>query len=48
MIRQDIELANNNAHMLSEAVSFADPDLEAVEENDLIKVRVLPGFPCLT
>ncbi|KAF9385903.1 hypothetical protein CPB97_004304 [Podila verticillata] len=37
MIRQDIELANNNAHMLSEAVSFADPDLEAVEENDLIK-----------
>ncbi|KAG0040980.1 putative actin patch assembly and actin polymerization protein [Podila clonocystis] len=37
MIRQDIELATNNAHMLSEAVSFADPDLEAVEENDLIK-----------
>ncbi|KAF9389714.1 putative actin patch assembly and actin polymerization protein [Podila verticillata] len=37
MIRQDIELAKNNAHMLSEAVSFADPDLEAVEENDLIK-----------
>ncbi|KAF9131943.1 putative actin patch assembly and actin polymerization protein [Mortierella sp. 14UC] len=34
---QDIELARNNAHMLIEAVSFADPDLEAIEENDLIK-----------
>ncbi|KAF9319601.1 TOM1-like protein 2 [Podila horticola] len=37
MIRQDTELANNNAHMLSEAVSFADPDLEPVEENELIR-----------
>ncbi|KAF9347112.1 hypothetical protein BGX26_001383 [Mortierella sp. AD094] len=36
-ILQDIELANNNAHMLIEAVSFADPELEAVEENELIK-----------
>ncbi|KAF9559932.1 putative actin patch assembly and actin polymerization protein [Mortierella alpina] len=35
-ILQDIELANNNAHMLVEAVSFADPELEAVEENALI------------
>ncbi|KAF9188392.1 putative actin patch assembly and actin polymerization protein [Haplosporangium sp. Z 767] len=34
---QDIELARNNAHMLIEAVSFADPELEAIEENDLIK-----------
>ncbi|KAG0339794.1 TOM1-like protein 2 [Podila horticola] len=37
MIRQDTELANNNAHMLSEAISFADPDLEPVEENELIR-----------
>ncbi|KAF9984451.1 putative actin patch assembly and actin polymerization protein [Mortierella antarctica] len=36
-ILQDIELANNNAHMLVEAVSFADPELEAVEENALIR-----------
>ncbi|KAF9198203.1 putative actin patch assembly and actin polymerization protein [Haplosporangium sp. Z 27] len=36
-ILQDIELANNNAHMLVEAVSFADPEIEAVEENELIK-----------
>ncbi|KAF9967304.1 putative actin patch assembly and actin polymerization protein [Mortierella alpina] len=36
-IRQDIELANNNAHMLVEAVSFADPETEAVEENALIR-----------
>lgn len=35
---QDIELARNNAHMLTEAVSFADPDLEAIEENELIQV----------
>ncbi|KAF9275866.1 putative actin patch assembly and actin polymerization protein [Mortierella alpina] len=35
-IMQDIELANSNAHMLVEAVSFADPELEAVEENALI------------
>lgn len=35
---QDIELARNNAHMLIEAVSFADPDLEAIEENELIQV----------
>ncbi|CAO3570530.1 unnamed protein product [Mortierella alpina] len=35
-IRQDIELANNNAHMLVEAVSFADPETEAVEENALV------------
>ncbi|KAF9931003.1 putative actin patch assembly and actin polymerization protein [Linnemannia zychae] len=34
---QDIELARNNAHMLIEAVSFADPELEAIEENELIK-----------
>ncbi|KFH67406.1 hypothetical protein MVEG_06139 [Podila verticillata NRRL 6337] len=34
---QDIELARNNAHMLTEAVSFADPDLEAIEENELIQ-----------
>ncbi|KAG0012537.1 putative actin patch assembly and actin polymerization protein [Entomortierella chlamydospora] len=34
---QDIELARNNAHMLIEAVSFADPETEAVEENELIK-----------
>ncbi|KAF9437417.1 putative actin patch assembly and actin polymerization protein [Entomortierella beljakovae] len=34
---QDIELARNNAHMLIEAVSFADPDTEAIEENELIK-----------
>ncbi|KAF9357516.1 putative actin patch assembly and actin polymerization protein [Mortierella sp. AD094] len=34
---QDIELARNNAHMLTEAVSFADPDTEAIEENELIK-----------
>ncbi|KAF9582798.1 TOM1-like protein 2 [Lunasporangiospora selenospora] len=34
---QDIELARNNAHMLVEAVSFADPEVEAVEENELIK-----------
>ncbi|KAF9301367.1 putative actin patch assembly and actin polymerization protein [Mortierella antarctica] len=34
---QDIELARNNAHMLIEAVSFADPDLEAIEENELIQ-----------
>lgn len=37
---QDIELARNNAHMLIEAVSFADPELEAIEENELIKVRL--------
>ncbi|KAG0247885.1 putative actin patch assembly and actin polymerization protein [Mortierella polycephala] len=37
---QDIELARNNAHMLIEAVSFADPELEAIEENDLIKELV--------
>lgn len=37
-IMQDIELANSNAHMLVEAVSFADPELEAVEENALICV----------
>ncbi|KAG0212188.1 putative actin patch assembly and actin polymerization protein [Mortierella sp. GBA30] len=36
-ILEDIELANNNAHMLIEAVAFADPELEAVEENALIK-----------
>ncbi|KAF9396053.1 putative actin patch assembly and actin polymerization protein [Mortierella sp. AD011] len=36
-ILQDIEVANNNAHMLVEAISFADPELEAVEENELIK-----------
>ncbi|KAF9993933.1 putative actin patch assembly and actin polymerization protein [Entomortierella chlamydospora] len=36
-ILQDIEVANNNAHMLIEAISFADPELEAVEENELIK-----------
>ncbi|KAF9292023.1 putative actin patch assembly and actin polymerization protein [Mortierella alpina] len=34
---QDIELARNNAHMLIEAVSFADPELEAIEENELIR-----------
>ncbi|KAF9173425.1 hypothetical protein BGX20_003237 [Mortierella sp. AD010] len=34
---QDIELARNNAHMLIEAVSFADPETEAIEENELIK-----------
>ncbi|KAF9162580.1 putative actin patch assembly and actin polymerization protein [Actinomortierella ambigua] len=34
---QDIELARNNAHMLTEAVSFCDPDTEAIEENELIK-----------
>ncbi|KAF9427876.1 putative actin patch assembly and actin polymerization protein [Podila epigama] len=34
---QDIELARNNAHMLTEAISFADPDLEAIEENELIQ-----------
>ncbi|KAG0300165.1 putative actin patch assembly and actin polymerization protein [Dissophora globulifera] len=34
---QDIELARNNAHMLIEAVSFADPELEAIEENELIQ-----------
>ncbi|KAI1319768.1 putative actin patch assembly and actin polymerization protein [Mortierella claussenii] len=34
---QDIELARNNAHMLTEAISFADPELEAIEENELIK-----------
>ncbi|KAF9425398.1 putative actin patch assembly and actin polymerization protein, partial [Entomortierella beljakovae] len=36
-ILQDIELANNNAHMLVEAISFADPEVEAIEENELIK-----------
>ncbi|KAF9104013.1 hypothetical protein BGX27_010272 [Mortierella sp. AM989] len=36
-IAQDIELARNNAHMLTEAVSFADPETEAIEENELIK-----------
>jgi hypothetical protein len=36
---QDIEVARNNAHMLIEAVSFADPEMEAIEENELIKVR---------
>jgi hypothetical protein len=36
---QDIELARNSARMLTEAVSFADPDMEAIEENELIKVR---------
>ncbi|KAG0358359.1 hypothetical protein BGZ54_010459 [Gamsiella multidivaricata] len=35
-IFQDIGLANNIAHMLVEAVSFADPELEAIEENELI------------
>ncbi|GJJ75260.1 LAS seventeen-binding protein 5 [Entomortierella parvispora] len=34
---QDIEVARNNAHMLIEAVSFADPEMEAIEENELIK-----------
>ena len=37
-IMTDVELADNNAHMLHEAVSFANPELEAVEENELIKV----------
>lgn len=36
---QDIELARNSARMLTEAVSFADPEMEAIEENELIKVR---------
>ncbi|KAF9114594.1 hypothetical protein BGX27_010350 [Mortierella sp. AM989] len=36
-ILQDIELANNNAQMLVEAVSFADSETEVVEENVLIK-----------
>ena len=40
---QDIELARNNAHMLIEAVSFADPELEAIEENELIKVWMKPA-----
>lgn len=34
---QDIELARNSARMLTEAVSFADPEMEAIEENELIK-----------
>ncbi|KAG0345436.1 putative actin patch assembly and actin polymerization protein [Podila humilis] len=34
---QDIEVSRNNAHMLIEAVSFADPELEAIEENELIQ-----------
>jgi len=38
---QDIEVARNNAHMLIEAVSFADPEMEAIEENELIKVASL-------
>lgn len=36
---QDIELARNSARMLAEAVSFADPEMEAIEENELIKVQ---------
>ncbi|KAG0053306.1 putative actin patch assembly and actin polymerization protein [Gryganskiella cystojenkinii] len=36
-IMSDVELADNNAHMLHEAVIFANPELEAVEENVLIK-----------
>ncbi|KAF9963812.1 putative actin patch assembly and actin polymerization protein [Modicella reniformis] len=34
---QDIELARNSARMLTEAVSFTDPEMEAIEENELIK-----------
>ncbi|KAG0310570.1 hypothetical protein BGZ99_000295 [Dissophora globulifera] len=37
LILQDIEVANNNAQMLTEAISFANPETEAIEENALIK-----------
>ncbi|KAF9910618.1 putative actin patch assembly and actin polymerization protein [Lobosporangium transversale] len=36
-ILQDTELAKSSAQMLIEAISFADPEIEAIEENELIK-----------
>ncbi|KAF9584173.1 hypothetical protein BGW38_007344 [Lunasporangiospora selenospora] len=36
-ILQDVEVATGNAQLLLEAVSFVDPEKEAVEENELIK-----------
>ncbi|KAI1309520.1 hypothetical protein EDD11_004069 [Mortierella claussenii] len=37
IIFQDIDLANTVAQMLNQAIAFANPEMEAVEENMLIK-----------
>lgn len=40
-IASDIEVAKNNAQILSQTLSFTDPEKEDISKNELIQVRGL-------